>query len=26
LPDSYLRYLRSKLPALAQKSSFFDAR
>lgn len=26
LPSSYLRYLRSKLPALAQKSSLFDAR
>lgn len=26
LPDSYLRYLQSKLPAPAQKSSLFDAR
>jgi hypothetical protein len=26
LPPSYLRYLESKLPAIAQKSSLFDAR
>lgn len=26
LPASYLRYLESKLPALAQKTSLFDAR